>query len=413
MQRPVILRAAGLAIAVAGVALTLPGCFGRTDTPTTDNRAPADVSVQAARLESVASSFEVGGVVRARTTATLVSRIVADVQDIPVRPGDRVRAGQTLMHLDGRELQAQRKRSEAALAAAEQGVMAAQAARGASEASLALATATHKRISGLRSRGSATPSELDQAVSSLRAAESGMSGAQAGLRQAEAAADSARAALQAATIDASYAAITAPFDGIVTETLVEVGNMASPGVPLMTVEDERGFRLEVRVDEARISSIDRAHPVEALLEGRPAGTPAGVPDTMTGIISEVSRTLDPGSHAFLVKIDLPQAGALRSGMFGRARFPGPSRQVLRLPASAVLRQGQLTSVFVAGADNRARMRLVQTGPVTDGRIEILAGLDAGEPVIVQPPAALVDGSPVRPARTVSSVESARQAEVRR
>jgi RND family efflux transporter MFP subunit len=385
-------RNTAAALALTGAVL-LSACSASHEGAAPDSRPASDVVVQSAALESGIQPFEVGGQVRARTTATLVSRIFADVQEVLVQPGDAVRAGQVLVRLDSRELEAQRARAVAAAAAADQAVKAAGTNRDGAEASLALATATHKRISELRARNSATPNELDQAVGALRAAEARSAGAQVGIREAEAAAEAARAALRGASVGASYAAITAPFAGIVTEKRVEVGNMATPGAPLITVEDARGFRLDVRVDESRVGTLDRARPVEVVVDALERTGTATV--TLTGTVSEISRTLD-GAHAFLVKIDLPDDAGLRSGMFGRARLGSGSRRALTVPSSALVRHGQLTSVFVVGKDNRARMRLVQVARTSGPRAEIAAGLDSGEQVVVQPAPTLVDGAPVRP-----------------
>lgn len=379
---------------LAGVVVSACG-GGHPETGHEPQAPPTDVQVQAARLESLAQPVEIGGVVRARTTATLVSRVVANVEQVLVRPGDKVRAGQTLIRLDARELAANRARAQASLAAAEQAVAAAMTGRDGARAALALASSTHARVAELRGKNSATPHELDEAVGALRGAESGTTGAEAGILQARAGAEAARAALQAAGVAASYATITAPFDGVVTEKLVEPGNMASPGVPLMTVEDARAFRLEVRVDESRVGQIDASQPVEVVLDTVP--TPA------LGKVSEISRALDPASHAFVVKIDLPPSAQLRSGLFGRARIPGPRQQALTVPGSAVVRRGQLASVFVIGSDKRARLRLVNTGAVSGGRVAITSGLDADELVVVSPPAQLVDGAPVRSTGTSSAL----------
>lgn len=377
--------------AAALAALALSACAGNHETATPGSRTPVDVAVQAATLQASSQEFSVGGQVRAATTATLVSKLFAEVQEILVKPGDKVRAGQVLVRLDGRDLQAQRAQAEAGAAAAEQGIKAATTNRDAAEAGLALAQATHRRIAELRAKNSATPNELDQAVSALKAAESHAAGAQAGIQQAQAAAEAARAGLRAATVGASYAVITAPFEGVVTEKRVEVGNMATPGTPLLTMEDDRTFRLEIRVDESRLGEIDRGKPVAVVVDSL---NQAGTTSPMAGTISEVSRAMD-GAHAFLVKVELPANAELRSGMFGRAQFGGASRQALTVPASAIVRRGQLTSVFVVDKDNRARLRLVQVAGTAGERAEIAAGLDTGEQVILQPSAALVDGSPVR------------------
>jgi RND family efflux transporter MFP subunit len=379
------------AATVLAATLAMAACSGTREASAPDSRTPIEVSVHIARLEPAVQAFEAGGVVRARTTATLVSRIVADVTQVLVQPGDRVRAGQVLIRLDARELQAQRARAEAAVTAAEQGVKAATTNRDAAMAGLALAAATSQRVSELRAKNSATPHEYDQATSGLREAESRAAGAEAIIREAEAGTDAARAGLRAATVGASYADITAPFDGVVTEKKVEVGNMATPGAPLMVVEDTRAFRLEVRLDESRVAVLDRATPVAVRIDSLGGDAAGAQPAT----IAEVERTLDPGSHAFLVKIDLPQRAELRSGMYGRASFAGAVQQAIVVPTSAVVRRGQLTSVFVVGPDNRARLRLVQVGVPVDGRVSVTAGLDAGESVVVEPPVTLVDGTPVR------------------
>jgi RND family efflux transporter MFP subunit len=396
-------RNAAAAAVLAG-ALVVPACSGSRVSATRDTRVPVDVAVQAATLESATAAFDVGGLVRARTTATLVSKLFAVVERVLVQPGDKVRAGQVLVILDGRDLQAQRAQAEAGVAASEQAEKATAANRDAAEAGLALAVATHRRIAELRAKNSATPAELDQAVSALRAAESHATGAQAGIQQAQAAAEAARAALRAATVGASYAVVTAPFDGIVTEKRVEAGNMATPGTALLTIEDDRGFRLEVRVDESRLADVDRDRPVEVLIEA--IGQP-GVPAPQPGTISEISRAAD-GAHSFLVKIELAANPALRSGMYGRARFGGAVRQALTVPASAILRVGQLTSVFVVGKDNRARLRLVQVAGSSATSAELAAGLDAGEQVVVKPGPAIVDGAPVRPSRLAAATAAGQE-----
>ena len=206
------------------------------------------------------------------------------------------------------------------------------------------------------------------------------------MAEAKASVDSAAAGASVADVAASYATLSAPFDGVVTDKSVDPGNMASPGMPLVTVEDDRAFRLEVRLDESRAAFAHVGDEVTVTLDA--AASP------LTGRVAEVERMLDPGSHDFLVKIDLPAGTALRSGMYARAVFRGPARTGLAVPDAAVVRQGQLTSVFVVGADNHARLRLVNASEPVAGTVEVRAGLTAGERVVVGPPPALVDGSPV-------------------
>ena len=344
------------------------------------------VSVAAAAEQDLAAPFEAGGVIRAQRVAVIVSRIMADVRAVPVRAGDRVRAGQALVLLDGRELKAHQTRASASQAAVTQSTALAEADRQAAEAALALARLTHQRIADLKAKNSATQGELDEAVANLRGAEARMRVAEARVAEARASIESAAAGASAAEVAASYATLTAPFDGVVTEKRVDPGNMASPGQPLVTVEDDRTFRLEVRLDESRAAFVHVGDEVGVRLDGGAAQS--------AGRVAEVQRVLDSGSHDFLVKIDVPDGTSLRSGMYGRAVFRGAARRALAVPESAVVRRGQLASVFVVDADSRARLRLVNASEAIDGRVEIRAGVLAGERVVLAPPPALVDGSPV-------------------
>lgn len=341
--------------------------------------APVPVTVGAVAYAERPQIFEAGGIVQARTTATLTARLVASVREVRVAPGDRVRAGQVLVLLDDRDIGAHARGARASAAAAGQGATAAEADVRAAEAALTLARASHQRIAGLHARRSATAQELDEATAALRAAEARAAGAASRVQQATSGIEAARAASDAASATESFTRITAPFDGVVTSKLVEPGNMAAPGMPLVRVEDTRGFRLEVRVDESRVGQVAPGSTQAVELEG-----PEG-PITVSGRVSEIARAVDADARAFLVKVDLPKTAGLRSGMFGRARFAGAPKRVLAVPESALVSRGQVTSVFVVDGDV-ARLRLVD---VRGG--EVLAGLVEGEQVVVEPPPGLTDG----------------------
>jgi RND family efflux transporter MFP subunit len=204
-----------------------------------------------------------------------------------------------------------------------------------------------------------------------------VAGASARSLQAASALESARAASDQARTIESFTMITAPFDGMVTAKMVEPGNMASPGMPLLRLEDTREFRLEVRVDESRAGQIRTGDSVAVFLGTSPA--------PIAGTVVEVSRAVDADARTFLVKIALPDARDLQSGEFGKARFVGTSRHVLTVPSSAIVRRGQLTSVFVVDS-GVARVRLVDVR-----ESEVLAGLTESELVILSPPPGLTDG----------------------
>lgn len=363
------------------VLLSLWACSGSSERAADESAPPLEVKVSTVAPSEVPDTFGVGGVVQSRTSAVLAARILAPVRDVRVAPGDRVRAGQVLVVLDSADLDANARSASAAAAAAEQEVVATAADEESAQAALTLARAAHARIERLHGRKSATPHELDEATAALRRAEANAAAATARARAARAGLDRARAATDAAATTRSFTTVTAPFTGVVVEKLVEPGNMAAPGTPLLRIEDPRAFRLEVTVDESRAPQISPGQKVDVQLDPGPPGSTASV----EGTVDEIARAVSADTRAFLVKIALPPIEGLRSGRYGHARFHGTSKQALTLPEGALVRQGQVTSVFVVDGE-RARLRLVNVS----GR-EVLAGLSPGEVVVVNPPADLVDG----------------------
>ena len=366
------------ATAVLVISAALAGCSAPQAAGASAGAAePIPVTVAQVAMTDVARAIDSGGVVQARTTATITARMLAPVREVRVAPGDQVRAGQTLIVLDGDDLAAGARAARSAALGAEQGSRAAAADLQAAEAGLALARASHDRIAGLQAKRSATAQELDDATATLRSAEARVVAWSARALQSASAVASARAADDQASATESFTTITAPFDGMVTGKMVEPGNMASPGMPLLRLEDTRGFRLEVRVDESRIGQIRNGNSVAVFLG---TGT-----TSIAGTVVEVSRAVDADARAFLVKIALPDGRGLRSGEFGKARFDGTPRRALTVPSSAIVRRGQLTSVFVVD-QGVARVRLVSLS-----ESEVLAGLTESDVVILSPPAGVTDG----------------------
>jgi RND family efflux transporter MFP subunit len=151
--------------------------------------------------------------------------------------------------------------------------------------------------------------------------------------------------------------------------------------------DARGTpRVEARVDESRAAHVAVGDRVEVLLTAVAA-------EPLPGTVTEVARAVDASTRAFTVKVALPEGTTATTGSFARVRFRGPERPALVVPASAIRRQGQVTSVFVV-TGGAARLRLVQLGPSVQDGVEVLAGLDAGERVVLDPPSSLTDGTPI-------------------
>jgi RND family efflux transporter MFP subunit len=201
--------------------------------------------------------------------------------------------------------------------------------------------------------------------------------------------DQARAELRTAEIELGDTRITAPATGVVIDRRAEPGDLAMPGQPLLVLDDPRAYRLEAEVGESAIGRVRMGQTVPVVLDslGR----------TVDGRVAEIIPAADPTSRTVLVKLDIPGVPALRSGVFGRARFPAGERQTLIAPGSALVARGQLTGVYVVDEQSVARLRLVTAGARRGEGVEILSGLAPGERIVVDRTAQVSDGARVAPA----------------
>jgi membrane fusion protein, multidrug efflux system len=344
---------------------------------------------------------EVTGTVRSQTTTVLSSKVVGYVRVVLVKEGDRVQTGRPLILLDDRDLGAQLRRAEAALEEAQNaveevvtGIAAAEASRAAAAANNQFATATLQRYQMMLEQRTVSRQEFDavqakqqSAKAELERTDAAIKSLQAKKRQALAKIAQAKAELANAQVYLSYATIRSPIDGIILEKKAEVGSLAAPGVPLLTIEDPRKYRLEVNVPESQISDVAVGGEVFVTIAA------LGQRD-LVGNVGDIVPTADPASRTFLVKIDLPSVEGLRSGMYGKARCPTGERTALLIPRSAVLERGQLQSVYVVEDGKVARLRFVKTGKIYGDQVEILAGLKAAEMIVLEGTDRLVDGTAV-------------------
>lgn len=370
-----------LLMAAAGLA----GCGGGKEAPHKAEALPA-VRVATVKLaeETVPEIYEATGTVRARVSSVVSARVMGYLREVRVQAGDMVQPGQVIAVIEAREIDSGLKQAEAAREEARSAMPEVENAIAAAKAQLELAAATHRRMKSLFDQKSITQQEFDEAEARLRMARANHEMALAKRAQLEQKIRQAESAVAQAAAMKGYMEITAPFRGIVVERKAEPGMLAAPGMPIAVIERDGGYRLEAAVEENRLGKIRPGMSVEVILDA--AGEPR------QGRVEEIVPALDPGSRSFTVKIGV--AGALlRSGMFGRARFPMGEKKALLVPASAVVRKGQVEQVYVIDG-GVARARLVTTGAAHGERLEVLTGLRAGDTVAAPAPPEIRDGSPV-------------------
>lgn len=342
-------------VVVFAFALGAAGCGGG-DVHTAAEPEPVRARLAEAVRSELPRTTEVTGTVIAERVAAVAARISAPVTAVHVQAGDRVAAGQLLIEIDPRASAGQTSQAEGALAQA--------------RAALSLARRNHERYRALAASDAASELEVDLARSQLE--------------QAEGALSQAEGALAAARSVGGDARVAAPFAGRVTRRLVEVGDLAAPGRPLLTLESEGGRRLALAVPESVVAAtgLELGDTVAVAVDSRPDL------GTLQAPVVEMAPGPEPVTHAVEVEVALPVEG-LPAGAAGRAWIVTGSRPAVLVPAAAVLRHGGLELVVVRDAEGRASTRAVTVTAVSGtangaggGMVEVLSGLTGGETVAV-------------------------------
>ncbi len=350
---------------------TLLGC-GAAHSPSKKEIPAVTAATALVERASLPDRLTLYGTVTADRTAAVSSRVMANVVAVPARVGQSVNAGQVLVEIDPQTAKGQEAQAKGALAQA--------------RAALSLAERNYERYKALAASGSASPLELD--VTRMQ------------YEQAKGAVQQGEGAVEAASSVARESRVTAPFAGRVASRLVEAGDLAAPGRPLVTIESATGRRLVVQVPAGTVAS-------SGLRSGQKLAVRIdGVAADVTGTVVEMSPGADAGSHTYTVTLEL--AGApVATGLTGRAFLDGAPRPSVLVPESAVLANGGVSLVAVRDDAGRARTRAVTTGSVSGGKVEILSGLSGGETVLVGLPAPPADGAPVIEPKDAAAKGSAR------
>jgi RND family efflux transporter MFP subunit len=305
------------------------------------NLPPAKVHTATVSAEKVAALTEVTGTVRPVQRAQLAAKLMGAIEEMPVTLGQPVRAGDLLVKISAGEITARLAQAQAQLNVARRDL---------------------DRERDLLPKGAST-------ADMVRGLEDRLTMTQAMVREAE--------------IMLGYAEIRAPFAGVVSRKFVNAGDLASPGFPLVEVEGTTDFQVEAAVPDSLAAGLVRGTPLTIELPAAKL--------TFTGTLAELSSAADSQSRSVLAKIAVPAGTAVRSGEFARVRVPGADVPTLLIPATALSPLGQMERVFVVGTGSQTVLRLVKSGTPQGDRVEILSGLDAGERVVVNPPAGLREG----------------------
>jgi RND family efflux transporter MFP subunit len=330
------------------VAAALAAC-GEAPAPKPAAKGEA-LKTAAVELRDVELTTSAEAVLEAVHQSTVSAQIAGRVVDLRFDVGDYVNKGEVIVRID------QRAASQA-LAASEAQVLEAQAA-------LANARAQFERSKQLLSQRFISQAALDQAEAAYKAAQARVGALIAG-------------AGQAAT-ERSFATVVAPYSGVVSARHIELGEMATPGRPLMTGFDPSTLRVVATVPQAQVAAIQ-------------AGGKARIEVPSLGRWVDVKQmtivpAADPRTHTTRIRLELPaEVRGVYPGVYARAHFVIGKAPRLLAPRAAVLRRSEVTAVYVVDGQGRARLRQVRLGSAGDeNSVEVLAGLKPGERVALEP-----------------------------
>lgn len=321
--------------------LALPA--SATEQDRTDSHTVA-VSVAKAELRDIPSLVEVAGTLQAKEKAAIAAKVTGIVTRVPVVLGSSVKTGDLLVAISAGEISARLSQAEAQLAQARRNL---------------------EREQNLLRKNASTAETVKTMRDQYNIALAGYNEAKTML---------------------GYTAITAPFDGVITRKEINTGDLATPGTPLLHLENNRKLQVRSAVPESLVLKIHTGDQLAVKVEA------AGV--LVQGTVTEIAPAADPDSRTAPVVIDLPAHPDLRTGQFARVLLPGSGTQGLFIPATALVPLGQMDRIFVI-EDGRAQLRLVRTGQKHEAMVEILAGLAPGETVAISNNRLLQNGQQVR------------------
>ena len=326
-------------------AVMLASCGKHESPPSGSQSLPsATVKVMTLATESFQATEDVVGTVRSKQKAVIEAKVSGRVLLYLATPGQMVKSGELLAELDVQEIRARLEQAKATLDQANKEL---------------------DRYKQLIASKAASQQDYDTAEAKQKVARAGLNEAETML---------------------GYARVTAPFAGIITRKLADVGDLAMPGKPLMEIEAPGSLRFEADLPEAILDRVKLGAKMQVKV--------ASVAQPFDATVSEIAPVADAVSRTFQVKFDLPNGEGLRTGQFGRVSVPVAKTEVLKVPREAVLKRGQMELVFVV-RDQKAILRLVKTGKNLNGGVEILSGLEQGEQIIVSEAKTLADGQPVK------------------
>ncbi|WP_375240193.1 efflux RND transporter periplasmic adaptor subunit [Polaribacter sp.] len=349
-------------IAFLSASIFITSCGSEEKKAAIDTTPAIKISVNKVAVNNNSQFLSVSGKIQAANSTDLSTRMMGYVKKVHVNVGDKVRKGQLLVSINNTDLEAKKGQVNA-------GIIQAKAA-------FKNAEKNYNRFKNLFASNSVTQKEMDDMTANYEMAKAGL--------------ESANQMKNEINAQFTYSNITAPFSGVITSKNVENGDMANPGMPLISVETPKAFEVIAMVPETEISEIDNGTDVNVLVKS--------IDTTVKGKVTEVSTSAKNTGGQYLVKVALEKTDAnILSGMFSTVQFPVEKKvksELVLIPTKAVVKNGQLSGVYTVSESNTAILRWLRLGRTYGNEVEVLSGLNSDESYIVSAEGKLFNGAKI-------------------
>jgi len=333
---------------------------------TIQDRTPVKVTTKKVGSMATNSSSMISGTIQSKNKSTVSARMTGYVTQLNVKVGDRVSRGQIILSVKNDELPAKKAQASAAVAEA--------------EAALKNVKINYDRLKALWEKESVTRKEWDDISTQYEMMKAKVKGAKEMYNEVNAVADLTR--------------VKAPISGVVTEKMINMGDLANPGVPLMTIEGNQGYEVLSHVPDYQVAALKKGMELDCYIKA--------VDKTVKAKVTEISPSAINTGGQFAIKAALQLSPAEQKiifpGMYAsvKADLPENTHQTnsITVEKSALYERGQLTGVYTVSHQNTALLRWIRVGKDFGDRVEIVSGLNSGEEYVISDLSKLVDGIPV-------------------
>lgn len=347
--------------------LLLGSCSSDKEKSGQNNDAPISVNVSKSTTESNGNFAMASGKLVAKNSVNLSTRMMGYITSLKAEVGQNVSAGQLLVTINATDIQAKGGQANAQISQA--------------QANYNIAKKDYERFSNLYKTQSASQKELDDMRARYEMAKAGL--------------DAANQMKNEVNAQYRYTNITAPISGTITAKYAEQGDMANPGMPILTIESPSALQAQVLVSEQNINLIKQGMSVDVTLKS--------LNKTVSGTVSEISKSATNTGGQYMVKINIHHTSDLLPGMFLNVQFPFKNsgkinqdfQESVMIPKSALVENGQLTGVYVVSSQNTAVLRWLKIGKILGNEAEILSGLNPNESYIISSTGKLYNGAKIQ------------------